>query len=58
MLFFIGVYFSHQPNVDLAFTIETTYAGHYGYQTTQSSLVELGACISRVLRTVFGTVGK
>jgi len=47
-------YMHKQPGVELAFTIETTYAGHYGYQTTQSSLVELGACISRVTRTLFG----
>lgn len=51
-----GYHFSHQPGVDLAMTIETTYAGHYGYQTTQSSLVELGACISRVLRSMYGKV--
>jgi len=50
-------HFSNQPGVELALCIETTYAGHYGYQTTQSSLVELGACISRVVRTMLGTAG-
>ena len=49
-------FWAKQPNVDLALCVETTYAGHYGYQTTQSSLVELGACISRVLRTMYGKV--
>ena len=49
-------YFSRKPGVELALCIETTYAGHYGCQTTQSNLDELGACISRVLQTMYGEV--
>ena len=48
-------YFSRQPGVELSLCIETTYAGHYGYQTSQRSLIELGACVSRALRLMYGT---
>ena len=47
-------HFSRQAGVELSFCIETTYAGHYGCPVSQDNLTELGKCIGRVLRTMYG----
>ncbi len=51
-----GYYFGSCTDVQLSMTIETTYAGHYGCAVSQENLLELGACISRVLRVMYSTV--
>lgn len=47
-------YFARQDNCELVMTIETTYAGHFGCRVTEENLLALGACIGRVIRTMYG----
>ncbi len=43
---------SRQPGVELAATIETTYAGNYEHRTSVDNLIALGRCAARALRTI------